>query len=428
MTRGRVTVKEYAAFAYDAYFESLQPTQPELPTDWKLFEPCPESFKLYGYFGSSYIKVSLEDKTIDLVIAHRGTDNFYGVIEDIRLWLSSSAPQQFQYAVKPFVKHVIDTINKQYSPDEYQVNWFVTGHSLGATLAELTIADNEMISMSGLSFESPGSVPLIEHMQKNGSLPESALAYVRSIDKSGNLVAVSINARPDGINTFQLTPNQPVGPVPVPNIYPPNLLNVLPIMPGYLDYISYSFCVEHPMKNILEWINSNDISKLPATVKPWPKGFFAGYQWYKSYVENQDYWDGYVHELWDKNGRLSTLIQTAFSYSFETFKGYYIDYFLYQTCESTEQQNKAEAFLEFVIEHQPKSAPSLLKSTALCMPELSELTKYLPDAGAPPSNILDADDIKNEDNQHLVSIVGLFKQPQTKVHSSSNAIDYTNSF
>lgn len=427
MTKGRVTVKEYAAFAYDAYFESRQPTQPKLPANWKLFEPCPESLKLYGYFGSSYIRVGMEEKTIDLVIAHRGTDNVYGVIEDIRLWFTTRAPQQFQYAVQPFVKYVIDAMGKQYPSDEYQVNWFVTGHSLGATLAELTIADNEMINMSGLSFESPGSIPLIEQMQKNGSLHKSALAYVRSIDKSGNQIAVSINARPDGINTFQATPNLPVGPVPVPNIYPPNLLNVLPIVPGYLDYISYSFCVEHPMKNILEWINANDISSLPAMVKPWPMGFLAGYQWYKSYVENKDYWEGYTNELWNKNGLLSTLIQAAFRYSYTTFKGYYIDYFLYQTGVSTEPQNKAQAFLEFIIEQQPESATTLLKSNSAHTFDLSDLTKYLPDASAQPNNILDASDIKNEDNQHLVSILGLFKPARTNAQTS-NAIDYTNSF
>lgn len=395
MTKGLVTVREYAAFAYDVYFETQPNTARGLPAGWSLFETCPESSRLYGYFGASYIRVDKETMTIDLVIAHRGTDNIYGAIEDTELWLTNHVPAQFQYGVKPFVNHLISTVEKQYSAAEYQFNWFVTGHSLGGTLAELTIADNEITNMTGLSFESPGSVTLIEQMEAENYLPKGALTYAKSKDQSGNPVVTSVKTRPDEINTLQPTPNPPVGPVPVPNIYPPNIFNVLPIDPGYIDYTSYSFFVEHPMENILAWINTHDISTLPVMQKPWPMGFFEGYRWYKSYVENKDYWDGYIAELWNNDGLLSSMIQVAFSRDFEKFKVYYVDYFLYQTCEAAEQKNKAEVFFQYVIDQQS------LNNNALDATNLSvdQLMHYLPDQ----------QQTKGEKSVKLVPEIGFFK-------------------
>lgn len=408
----KVTVREYAAFSYDVYFETQQNTARELPAGWSLFETCPESWRLYGYFGASYIRVNQDSMTVDLVIAHRGTDNLYGAIEDTELWLTNHVPAQFHYGVKPFVNHLINTVEKQYSTDAYQLNWYVTGHSLGGTLAELTIADNEITSMTGLSFESPGSVTLIEQMEAENYLPKGALTYAKSLDKSGNPVATSVKTRPDEINTLQPTPNPPIGPVPVPNVYPANIFGVLPIDPGYLDYTYYSFCVEHPMKNILEWINNNDISKLPVMLKPWPMGFFAGYRWYKSYEENKDYWDGYIDELWNNDGLLSSMIQFAFSRDFEKFKSYYMEYFLYQACESAEQKNKVEAFLQYLIDKHSEHS-NALKSDNL---SVSQLTHYLPDQQKIDKKPLATDMTENKTGDtgilaKLVPDIGFFKQP-----------------
>lgn len=426
MTKGRVTVKEYAAFAYEVYFESQQEVERELPSDWTLFETCPEPLRLYGYFGSSFIRVAQDKKTVDLIIAHRGTDNLSGAIEDTQLWLTNHVPAQFQYGVKPFVQHVIAAMEKQYPPNEYQVNWFVTGHSLGGTLAELTIADNELSGMTGLSFESPGSVTLIEQMQTENFLPPGALNYVKSIDKSNNPVAISIKTRPDEINTLQPTPNPPLGPVPVPNIYPPNLFNVLPIDPGYVDYTSYSFYVEHPMKNILEWINTNDISTLPVMLEAWPMGFFAGYRWYKSYDNNKAYWDGYIDELWNNDGILSSLIQTAFRSSFETFKAYYIDYFLYKACESSEQKTRAQNFLEFITEHHINELGcNQMEAESLRAINLSGLQQYMPDAQE--ENPVAVTLASKAPYTNLVTQEGFFKQRQTNT-SAANTIEYGHTF
>lgn len=379
MSKGRVSVREYATFAYDVYSSPSQQSSSDLPDGWKRFEACPEPLRWYGYFGSSYLKVNEKTKTLDLVIAHRGTDNLYGVIEDTELWLANYVPAQYQYGAKPFVNHLLATLNDKYPIDQYQWNLHATGHSLGATLAELTIADNELFKMNGLSFESPGSIELIKQMQKEDLLPENALAYVRSKDKEGNPVAISIKARPDEINTLQPTPNPPIGPVPIPNTYPRNILGVLPLDPGYLDYTRYSFWVEHSMKSMLDWLNKNDIDQLPILLKPWPIGLEAGYRWYKSYDQNRDYWDGYINELWHNNGLLSTLIKIGFHDNYDAFKHYYIDNLLYQEPKTDKQETRTKNFFDFIVERYLKRLSiDPPKKEELRIDYLSKLSNYLP--------------------------------------------------
>ncbi|HHT0595000.1 TPA: hypothetical protein ACTXXA_003600 [Legionella anisa] len=71
---------------------------------------CPPELRQYGYYGQAYKKVDLKTNTVEIYIAHRGTDNFFGTIEDSELWLMNIAPFQFTGGAKPFVERVLNTL------------------------------------------------------------------------------------------------------------------------------------------------------------------------------------------------------------------------------------------------------------------------------------------------------------------------------
>jgi hypothetical protein len=160
-----------------------------------------------GYYGQAYI----EQSTSTVIIAHRGTDNlieaFVGSDKvDIktgkRLWslvrdldddyeiYSGKIPRDQFLQARAFTRKVKRAYEKEYGQEPQIIH---TGHSLGAILAELcAVADQG----KAITFESPGSAPLIEELGQ----------IVSSFDygsfNSSQVDITTYNAEPNSINTL----------------------------------------------------------------------------------------------------------------------------------------------------------------------------------------------------------------------------------
>lgn len=156
---------EYATFSLDSY------QKPEdnvvLPDGWQTFRTS-DSYGLStgGYFGIVYINNNVTPK--QLVVAHRGTSpDFPDIVNDLILALEQ-VPLQFTNNAVPFITAIKNELGTALP--QYQITF--TGHSLGAVLAELSAAKE---NVKAVTFDSPGSKPIIENMVSDSTLPNSAL-------------------------------------------------------------------------------------------------------------------------------------------------------------------------------------------------------------------------------------------------------------
>ncbi|MEM6965110.1 MAG: hypothetical protein AAF573_10105 [Bacteroidota bacterium] len=136
-----------------------------------------------GYFGRAY----LNEKTQQIVIAHRGTDldlklnaissdHISLALSDGKIWdllgdidddfeiLNGKIPTQQLEAAEYFVGEVQKEFEKQYHSKPKIIH---TGHSLGAILAELCAIK---YNSKAVTFESPGSKPIAAQLPDNQSL------------------------------------------------------------------------------------------------------------------------------------------------------------------------------------------------------------------------------------------------------------------
>lgn len=160
-----------------------------------------------GYYGQAY----MERSTNKVVIAHRGTDNlieaFVGTQKvDIktgkRLWslvrdldddyeiYAGKIPRDQFLQARSFTKKVRKAYLSEYGEEPQIIH---TGHSLGAVLAELSaVADQS----SAITFESPGTAPLVKELGK----VVSGFDYRSFNAKEADITVY--NAEPNSINTL----------------------------------------------------------------------------------------------------------------------------------------------------------------------------------------------------------------------------------
>jgi hypothetical protein len=139
-----------------------------------------------------------------------------------------------------FVDQVRETANQLgISNPEYSL----TGHSLGAALAEILGA---VYKIPATTFESPGTRPMIQDLIDSGVLPADALAYA-------DAHTVTYNAAPNAINTC----NEHVG--VINRVYPPidllstyDMSSLTPISPR--SYLWYTV-QQHSMSGILSQLD-----------------------------------------------------------------------------------------------------------------------------------------------------------------------------
>jgi hypothetical protein len=147
------------------------------PTGWKVIATAPDNSN--GYFAAAFANGNR------VVIAHRGTDlkNLATLKADLQI-AGRNVPDQYTNA-KKFVSQVMANSQKIASPVYFQ-----TGHSLGAILAELAAAE---FNTNAVTFESPGSRPIIQKMASGAQLK----TYLANADAKVS----TYNAAPNMINT-----------------------------------------------------------------------------------------------------------------------------------------------------------------------------------------------------------------------------------
>ena len=161
-----------------------------------------------GYYGQAY----LDRSTDQLVIAHRGTDNLINTFaegddtgkkfgtrlldmvrdldDDYEIFSGKIPREQFREA-QAFTKKARKTYRAQFNKEPQVVH---TGHSLGAVLAELCAAADDT---QAITFESPGTAPLIEELE---DLVYGDFDY-KKFDPSKAKIT-TYNTEPNSINTL----------------------------------------------------------------------------------------------------------------------------------------------------------------------------------------------------------------------------------
>lgn len=263
---------EYAVHSLSVYNDPAV-IIPPMP-NWQTFRTSDtDGLTTNGYFGTAYINIHSNPK--QLVIAHRGTDTLPDIYSDAQLFLEK-IPKQFIENATPFSDRVKAALGSSLS--EYALSY--TGHSLGAALAELSAASDNVV---GVTFESPGTLPIINNMISRGELPANALA-------NANNNIITYNAGPNIVNTL----NNHVG--KLSRVFPPLNSAISGDATSGISYLEYA-ANQHSMIGVLAQYNpETGLPKIISERDSWPVGTntgTSGYNSYKSYSENPYFWNQY---------------------------------------------------------------------------------------------------------------------------------------
>jgi len=249
----RPTDYEYALISQHVYSISSKPAVGLYTTTTSgKWEVVTTKCSVWGYFGAIY--VCSESKQV--VVAHRGTNNFSDLLEDICgiIFNTPNTPQKdtcFSLCVE-----AVNLITSRYRG--YQLSF--TGHSLGAFLAELSVYYCyhflRLSDVNAVTFESPGSkesILALEESAGDGRLPAGHAV----------LDIICYLCYPNLINVW----NTHIGTTYSINVH----LGSWGTFPG----IHLLKC--HSMDGIVEWFQEHIIQKNPLCkrhyMSDWPVGF-----------------------------------------------------------------------------------------------------------------------------------------------------------
>ncbi|MFV9875027.1 MAG: hypothetical protein AB8U25_00275 [Rickettsiales endosymbiont of Dermacentor nuttalli] len=167
-------------FSVYSYKKNL--TKVPLPTNWQIYKDSSDyKYSETGYHGVSFIN----HKTREIVIASSGTSigehGIIDVINDIKKdyeILLGNIPMGFETQELHFARMVIESLK-----DYKHYNYYFTGHSYGAVVAEVNhfILSKELdIKSQAITFDSPGSTPIIASLDKKASFPLSDVTIYNS--------------------------------------------------------------------------------------------------------------------------------------------------------------------------------------------------------------------------------------------------------
>lgn len=301
-----------ATFALDVYRDPN--TQPRMPIGWQIYMDCPGSLQTEGYFGSAYYSVQSNGlwNNVYIIIAHCGTNDKFDIEQDLKMSLLHKIPSQFINSALPFIKSVIQQATIDFPDSSTEVQIGFTGHSLGATLSELSIAAFMSIDLDAFqktypnfwlnfdatycaNFESTGSLPLITTLYNDGYINDQGLLWTSSCT---NYLS-DINA----INTCFEHITEEICVYNVGYDYIPMATGKLPSLPNDPIYWFKCFTIadQHHMKKIYDAIiNDNECNYC----KTWPVGFEMGFDAYLNYNPevytsfHRTYWDNYIQKIW----------------------------------------------------------------------------------------------------------------------------------
>ncbi|KAF2893532.1 hypothetical protein ILUMI_12643 [Ignelater luminosus] len=157
------TLAVFADLAYKSHFYSP-------PDDWKLLTTATNKASNNGYFGVAFWNPTL----CHVTVAHRGTEvsTIGALIADVQLSLNAYSTRQSQSAAT-FLHLVSEQIKKKNETSDVKFQLSITGHSLGAWLAQIStftvkyfkVEDNKFVEdkdylknihVHTVVFESPG--------------------------------------------------------------------------------------------------------------------------------------------------------------------------------------------------------------------------------------------------------------------------------
>ena len=306
-------MKKYAGIS--AHFSLIAYNEKEvkyiLPVGYKQFCVCPEAQQENDYYGESYYHIN-PDESVTIVITHRGTvlslDNIFN---DIKVALGSMPPS-FKSSAIPFTRMVVAEAQKQFVGKT--CHFIHTGHSLGAILAELSFAYHHSHldeNVYAISFESPGSLPLLQD----------------AIDK--NLIQASVLALKDRVEIYN-------GDINLINSHNPHFKTphnidlgytfddeLIDLFPTFVEYFYTSFTKsQHSIVKIYKHFTGED-SKI-YRLADYPVGRQEAFEYYMTFNKNpahQRYWEEVIKHYWDTHDDT----QTSYDNKFADFRSYVID-------------------------------------------------------------------------------------------------------
>lgn len=340
----------YATISLHVYRK--QGATPSLPPNWQ-FEDCPSALQKDGYFGAAYYNINQDTKEIQVILAQRGTDNLAGTIDDFTMWLINKVPRQFNEGALPFLHTTLSNLNEKFSSqDGWKITFSNTGHSLGATLAELITAyigsqtdlstqypNLDLVNgniTTCMNFDSPGSGELLDRLM-NKSHADKTLHQLGSdhhtlkildllhkkgvINQAGydtlvnNLQTICTDI--DAINTCLTHVNQinKLTSLLVGYQWLPDRAGKLPMalkdVKGTLYWANeFSFGNQHPMQHIYDAINERKL-QVPCNPNLWPSRTVTGFQAFLNFELpfglphfHRIWWEGYMALLWFQNPTL----------------------------------------------------------------------------------------------------------------------------
>lgn len=167
------TLAVFSDLAYKSHYYSL-------PDNWKLLTTATNTASNNGYFGVAFWNPIL----CYVVVAHRGTEisTIGGLITDVQLSLNAYSTRQSQSAAT-FLYLVSEQIKEKNVTSETRFRLSITGHSLGAWLAQITtftvkyfkvendkfVEDKDYlknIHVHTVVFESPGCKEALSRLSK----------------------------------------------------------------------------------------------------------------------------------------------------------------------------------------------------------------------------------------------------------------------
>jgi hypothetical protein len=159
---------------------------------WELISNSIESVEMSAYGFKAVIFKNEATKEVHFAIAGTKPNQIWDLIDDALLTFGY-APYKLEM-IQKFLNHILEK-----NPELKDYTWGVSGHSLGAVLAEL--ATGELMSrgvqeIKTTTFDNPGSKPVLENIIKNGQFTGDNEVIIKDIAAN----CTTYNAKPNFIN------------------------------------------------------------------------------------------------------------------------------------------------------------------------------------------------------------------------------------
>lgn len=292
-------VAEMAALSRDVYF--VDPNYDPSGTQVRL--PLPPGWTLYsafyspvtGYTGAVYMKDehSVLGPTY-IVHAHKGTTftTTSDLIADLEVLNNTALTALFAKINTCFdyMAAVGQDIFKKFGEKQNNATQIMTGHSLGAVLAQIT-----GVGIQAITFENPGSKNLIIDFYKKTGASDQVIAQMLSMMSSMHSI---YNADINAINTCHEQIGSVYRLINLPyNFYILN--NELQLIPSHwwlnLNYAYYTVLDQHDCQKISDYLKSGG-AVAPAS---YPASITSGYKAYLNPARS-NYWNAYAQEIWNR--------------------------------------------------------------------------------------------------------------------------------